>query len=48
MHLCALDDPQRTARVSSSSSKWEVNEVEWNPHYAQRTYVASAVCALLS
>ena len=35
--------PLRMLTASNQSSKWEVSLVEWNPHSARSSYIASAV-----
>lgn len=43
-----LEDPWLIPRILPHMSKWEVADVQWSPHIARESWVASTVRSSLS
>lgn len=41
LHIVDLDEPGEPTRTLNQQSKWEVTVVEWNPHTARSSFIAS-------
>jgi hypothetical protein len=49
LHIVDLDEPQEPIKtLNQQQSKWEVTVVEWNPHPARASYIASTVSNIFS
>lgn len=41
LYILDLDNPTEATRTLNQKSKWDVSLVEWNPHDARKTFIAS-------
>eukprot|EP00124_Ichthyophonus_hoferi_P005613 Ihof_evm2s862 gene=Ihof_evmTU2s862 len=40
--IMSLNDVQHSSQIISYDSKWEINDIEWNPTYSHHTLVAAS------